>query len=280
MNRIGFDDMRTAIFCGETVLNGGVITCAGHTFEPDDTKAYVEFYLSHGFPVVTSDRTAIHPQVVANSYGSLLHKVFNLGHIMRVYDAENHARDRILGSVVAVEFPPTPPGGWTVPRDPSQAPGIHGVAVMHKMAEVVAQILGQHLSGKRRWTVSMETQFFVEESGFLVGERDALANDIGFAAEATPSDLRDLGYLYVAWAKAGPVMEVWDEARTRIKPVYQSRQIVFLLAGLDGQVHYNGVRLTPWGKEPTAAVRQMVAEEDLAEAGLRLGGRVAALASR
>jgi len=198
---------------------------------------------------------------------------------MKAYDPENNPRDRILGSVVAVEFPEAPgPDGWKVQADPAKAPGIHGVAVMHKLAEGVAQILGQHLTGKRRWTVSMETQFFLEESGFLVRESDGLASDVGFAAEATPGDLKDLGYLYVPWAKAGPVMDAWDEDRTRIKPAYQARQIVFLLAGLNDRVHYNGVGLTPWGKEPTAAVRQMVAEEDLADAGLRLGEQVAALA--
>jgi len=273
--------MKTTLVWGETVLNGGVVTCAGQQFEPDDTKAYVEFYLSHGFPVITSDRTAIHPQVVANSYPSLLHQVFNLGHVMKAYDPENNARDRILGSVVAVEFPEAAGAdGWKVQADPAKAPGIHGVAVMHKLAEGAAQILGQHRSGKRRWTVSMETQFLPEESGFLVGESDAFGNDIGFAAEETPSDLRDLGYVYVPWGKAGSVMEAWDEERTRIKPAYQSRQIVFLLAGLNGRVHYNGVGLTPWGKEPTAAIRQMVAEEDLADAGLRLGEQVAALGIR
>jgi hypothetical protein len=183
--------------------------------------------------------------------------------------------------VVAVEFPEAAGTGvWKVQSDPAKAPGIHGVAVMHKLAEGVAQILGQHLTGKRRWTVSMETQFFLEESGFLVGEGDELAKDIGFAARETPTDLRDLGYLYVPWAKAGPVMEAWDEERTRIKPAYQARPIVFLLAGLKGRVHYNGVGLTPWGKEPTAAVRQMVAEEDLAEAGLRLGEQVVAMVNR
>jgi hypothetical protein len=271
--------MKTTIVWGETVLNGGAVTCAGQTFEPDDTKAYVEFSLSHGFPVVTSDRTAIHPQVVANSYASLLHQVFNLGHAMRAYDPENTPRDRLLGSVVAVEFPEAPgTGGWKVQADPAKAPGIHGVAVMHKLAEGVAQILGQHLTGKRRWTVSMETQFFLEESGFLVGESDALAKDIGSAAEETPSDLRDLGYLYVPWAKAGAVMGAWDEERTRIKPAYQARRILFLLAGFAGRVHYNGVGLTPWGKEPAATVRQMVAEEALVDVGLRLGKQMVALA--
>jgi hypothetical protein len=216
--------------------------------------------------------------VVANNYGSLLHQVFNLGHVMKAYDPENNARDRILGSVVAVEFPEAAgANGWKVQPDPAKAPGIHGVAVMHKLAEGAAQILGQFLSGKRRWTVSMETQFFLEESGFVVGQSDTFAKDI---AEATPTDLRDLGYLYVSWGKAGPLMEAWDEKRTKIKPAYQSRQIVFLLAGLNGQVHYNGVGLTPWGKDPTAAVRQMVAEEDLADAGLRLGEQVAALGTR
>jgi hypothetical protein len=69
---------------------------------------------------------------------------------------------------------------------------------------------------------------------------------------------------------------VCEEAFTTL-PEVSRRQIVFLLAGLNGRVHYNGVGLTPWGKEPAAEVRQMVAEEDLADAGLRLGEQLAAL---
>ena len=41
---------------------------------------------------------------VANSYRSLRGKVLNFAHIMRSYDPERNMRDRIFGTVMAVEL--------------------------------------------------------------------------------------------------------------------------------------------------------------------------------
>ena len=109
----------------------------GQTFTPDPDTAYVEFHLAHAFPVTTKYRTGIHPQVVANSHRTMVNKVFNLAHIMRKYDKKNNPQDRMLGTVIAVEFPETPEGGWTVQGSRDKAPGIRAVAVMHKAAQWV-----------------------------------------------------------------------------------------------------------------------------------------------
>jgi len=61
------------------------IEIAGQMLVPDQTRAYVEFFMAHAFPVVVaSDGTALHPQVVANSYRSLLHKVFDTNFFAQV----------------------------------------------------------------------------------------------------------------------------------------------------------------------------------------------------
>jgi len=91
--------------CGEQAIEIG-----GQVLRADKSSAYVEFFLSHGFPVTTIDGTGIHPQVVANSYRTMLHKVFDLNHLMKGYDPENNPRDRILGTIVGVEFPAYAPG--------------------------------------------------------------------------------------------------------------------------------------------------------------------------
>lgn len=215
------------------------ITIAGQTLVPNEDTAYVEFYMSHGFPVQTKYRTGIHPQVVANSYQTLNHKVFNLAHLMRKYNPAQNPRDRILGTVVAVEFPELPngigcacgcrfnwaeepevamgsvkcpqcaavhaPPQWTV-GSLAQAPGIRAVAAMHKAAESVLEILQSWFTGENpaggEWSVSMENSFQEEAGGFLVVRADGHHELDSFLA-ATPADLRALGYVYVS-AQAAP----------------------------------------------------------------------------
>ena len=209
------------------------IEIAGQILVPNEDTAYVEFYMCHGFPVQTKYRTGVLPQVVANSYRTLNHKVFNLAHLMRKYNPKANPRDRILGTVVAVEFP-NPPGAmectcgcafdfweqaesegrsaggrkcpecellwqpplWTV-TSLAQAPGIRAVAALHKAAESVMDILTSWFTGQNpqggAWTVSMENNFFEEEGGFLV---TGVAGVEDYAA-GTPADLKALGYTYV-----------------------------------------------------------------------------------
>jgi hypothetical protein len=235
----------------------GAITFGSEVFTPDSFKAYVEFRLSHGFPVITTDRTAMHPAVVEKTYRSLLHQVFNLGHIMKSHDAV-YAHDRVVGSVVAVEFPKAPKGGWKVQSSREKAPGIRGCAVMHKAADGVPTILEQHLTGKLEWTVSMEVTYFPEQSGFLVGR----GVDVAFARAKiqTPDDIAALGYDYVPWGEAGPQLRnCWDEDTGAMKEEWAAADLYLLLGGLDGDNLYRGVGLCPAGKEAEAAVMSMVA---------------------
>lgn len=241
-------------FCAERALE-----CAGQTFTPDQTSAYVEFGLSHAFPVVTSDSTALHPQVVANSHRSMLYKVFNLAHLMVANDPMNNPRDRILGSIVAVEFPAPPEGGWTVQADKAKAPGIRAVAVMHKRAETVGDVLKTWFSGDIRWTVSMEQIFEPSETGFLVqGERGCEEY-----VKATPKDLQKLGWTYIPAGTEGVPAAVAAGMQNNNGDIlvqdYAGQKCVALFGGLNGTVHYNGVGLCPLGKEPEAYVAQMLA---------------------
>ena len=278
--------------CGEQAIEIG-----GQVLRADKSSAYVEFFLSHGFPVTTIDGTGIHPQVVANSYRTMLHKVFDLNHLMKGYDPENNPRDRILGTIVGVEFPAyapgasafaeatadrtadrpsTPEGGWKVQGERSAAPGIRAVAVMHKQAELVPQLLAQHADGKP-WTVSMEQEYFVGNSGFLVAhethesptssrsERDygAASWEEGEAwAVKTPEDLRELGWVYVP-ATLAPMelLDCFDPEKSKITKPYLGRETIILFGGLDGTVRYYGVGMTPAGREKEAAIGQVLASQ-------------------
>jgi hypothetical protein len=230
---------------------------AGMKLRPDPTKAYIEFFLSHSFPVVTSGGMAIHPQVVANSYQTLLHQQFDFGHEVRAFDKENIARDRMLGSVVAVEFPKAPIGGWKVPASVDNAPGIRGAAVLHKLADGADRIIGAQQTGRRKRTVSMEVFAFTEPSGLLVKSDKPLANGMG---STTPEDILAHGWWYVDYTVAPEdLRQCWGGGGKGIHNTWKGKEVVFLNGGLDGEIHYMGVGLVDIGKEPTARVSQILA---------------------
>jgi hypothetical protein len=223
----------------------------------DPWTAFVEFYISHSFPVVTTDGTAIHPQVVANSFRSMRWKVFNLAHLMRSYNPAENPRDRILGTVIGVEFPESD-GPWKVQSNVSAAPGIRAVACMHRAAEQVEQILAGYFDGRMPWTVSMENHFYIDDSGFLV--RDTLSTRLSTWREKTPPDLSELGWVYVPAVEAPEdLMACLDAKESKIIDKWLGQEVVLLIGGLNGPVQYSGVGLTPLGKEPTAEVSKMLA---------------------
>lgn len=238
--------------------SGKAIEINGRVFAPDPYNAYVEFFLSHAFPVVTCDNTAIHPQVVANSYPTMRGKVFDLAHIIRAYNPKENARDRVLGTILEVEFPATPDSGWKVQADKSRVPGIRAVAVMHKQLEGVKQILARYADRSVHWTVSMEQDYFEEDSGFVVkGNKGVEA-----FAESTPDDLAGLGYVYVPFTAAPRgLKECFNAEESRIEKPFQDQPTVIFFGGLDSAIFYKGAGLTPEGKEEEARVSQMLASK-------------------
>lgn len=250
----------------------GTIECGGLTLVPDATKAYVEFRLAHAFPVMSKDRTAFHPQVVDNSHASMLHQVFNLAHLMKANETEDNAiaRDRILGSIVAVEYPRTPAMGWACQEKRSAAPGIRAVAVLHKRAEGVARIMGEHHSGRRRWSVSLEANLSLDASGFLLRAGDQSRSRDKKRWEAlkedfeTPQDLLELGWVYVPCLKAPEELLDCLETTDSLKMnPWEGLETVILVGGLDGAVHFKGVAMAPLGtqKEEEARIANLLAAE-------------------
>lgn len=275
------------------------ITIGGETYVPDAATAYVEFFLSHAFPAYLDVaepgaepyRSTIHPVTVANSYQSLRGKVMNFAHLMRSYDPQKNVRDRIFGTVMAVEFPPPPEGGWKVQGDPAKAPGIRAVAALHKNAEGVMKMLetwqqGETPFGDTEWTVSMENEACREDGGFLlkaevgdqsseVGKRLAELEALG----QTPKDFRALGWIYVPWAMApedlrncmdagGIIAVAKNYLETGSDPGVPT---LFLNGGLNGRLFYFGVALTPLARESRARVSRVMASADAGLAALASG---------
>jgi hypothetical protein len=267
---------------------GKSIAIDGQVFTPDKFTAYVEFYLSHAFPVYldvpergeTPDKTTIHPQTIANSYRSLRGKCLNLAHLMVFNNPDEVVADKILGTVMAVEFPPTPEGGWKVQGEPALAPGIRAVAALHKNAVGVPQVIDTWAKGKTpfsqtQWTVSMENEAFIDQGGFLVKGSGVL--DLGSWEEVTPEDFKALGWIYVPYGEAPVELKgclKTGEEGFGMKADYAGCNTLFLNGGLNGEIFYYGVALTPVGKESHARVARINAS---AAAGLGLGSGVPGL---
>jgi hypothetical protein len=194
------------------------------------------------------------------------HQVFNLAHLMRAYDTSKErneiSRDYILGSIVGVEYPNAPIGGWKVGRE---APGIRAAAVIHKHAERVPKVLGEHLGGRHKWTVSMEVDYELLNSGFIVGERqNAKKKTAELLAEYTPDEFTNLGLGYVAMERAPEdLLDTYDFDKRRMKPqaAWQGMPVVLLKGGVNGQVHYRGVGLVRYGAEREAEIQQLLASD-------------------
>ena len=289
---------------GTQIAGQNSIVIDGRTFTPDPDTAYVEFRVAHAFPVTTEYRTGIHPQVVANSYRTMVNKVFNLAHIMRKYDPKNNPRDRILGSIVAVEFPQGPNGitckcgcafqwseqpevkmgsvkcpdceltypqpTWTVSASRDSAPGIRVVAVVHKAAMDADFLIKKWFEDEQAgWMVSMENQFDLEDSGFIVRGNAGLDEFVA----GTPADLAALGYTYVPCLTAPlALLECLNndaddqregQTSTRVCRDYREQETQLLLNGLNGTMRFRGVGLCPAGmavgREPEAIVTTMLA---------------------
>jgi hypothetical protein len=232
------------------------LTVGGQTLVPDATKGYVLFTLGHSYPAITAYRTTLHPAVVARCWPSLLHQVLDLGHELKAYDAP---QDRGLGSVVAVEYPVTPDGGWTLGSAPSgvTAPALRGAGVLHKQYADAREVLDQ----PRRWTVSQEISYALGESGFLVLNPAGLGRTAAaLCARTTPPEAAALGLGYVPCPEAPPeLLACYDPATRMVARPWERSSVLLLKGGFTGTLHFMGVGLVRHGAEREAAVERFLA---------------------
>ena len=150
---------------------------AGRGYAPDEHKAYMQFRIGRSFPNVagpamSGNYSGMTPTVLERNHGSLVDQQINLEHRIRAYDPQSIPRDRIIGAVVGTSFPKAPGyQGWAgaaMPATPEEAPEITALAVVWKLAEGVRQFLGDHLSGKKPRSVSIEMRSEWEHLGIYV----------------------------------------------------------------------------------------------------------------
>lgn len=260
------DKILSARVFGTVALNGApAIEFKGRKYFPDETKAYATFSLARGFPVVTAYGTCVHPGTIANSFHSLLHQQVDYDHQLKVNSTKKReiANDRIIGGVVDVEFPNAPIGGWKVGRDKEQSPAINGLMSIYKNADKVKTILGEHLAGRHKWTVSMEMGFSMLGSGFVIGDRDkATKKQTALMAEQTPTELSDLGLGYVALMSApDDLLKCLNMDQGRIVDNWGACPVTLMQGGINGETHFKGVGIVRYGAEREAEISQILASD-------------------
>lgn len=255
--------------------------------KPDKFKAYVEFRLAHAFPVVSSYNTSFHPSTLRNSFESMLHQQFNYGHLIREYykgkPEENKIReDRILGSIVAVDFPREPMGGWSL-TNVEDAPGMHCVATLAKQAKGMDRLLGGYQSGRQDWTVSLEVDYQLVESGVVVvpqyNEKDSQTggnkdlggasrenaiseDDMSILAKHTPPDYQKAGLWYLPLIEANDdIIDCFSVEKGMFVKPWKGNKLVMLMGGYDGVVDFKGTGVVNYGAEPTARIESILAED-------------------
>lgn len=277
-NRSKFLDLKAkeiTFGCTPVELCQDSIEVSGQKLVPDKTKAYCKYGISQSYPVVTAWGTTLHPGTVARSHASMLHQVFNLDHLMKIYAPEEdrkNARDRILGSVVAVEFP-NPHAVWSLPTEIDKAPRITAASVIHKAAEGVQKIIGEHLTGRHRWSVSMEINYALAESGFLMPDMNtASKGQREILEQTTPVELSRLGMGYVPAMQApDELLDCYNMEKKAIDKTWGRLPALLMKAGLGedghgGNVHYMGVGLVRYGAEREAEILSIMARAPMAEA--------------
>lgn len=235
-------------------LNSATIEINGQVLAPDLTKAYVESFQAHAFPVVTVFGTAFYPRVLANSFRSMRHQLLDLHHLIKAYGADTPG-DHSLGTVVEVELV-NPGQEIKAQPDKSLAPCIRAVSVIHRQLQNAEEVIATQVVGEINWTVSMEHKYYLEDSGFIV----AGTSGVERWEESTPQDLRDMGYVYVPYEAAPSGLKAcFDEKNTKIVKQFNGQDVVIFLGGISGRLHFMGIGITPVGKEKEAFIRQMLA---------------------
>lgn len=205
--------------------------------KPDDFKAYVRFRIATAFPNVIGPEMhgrhfGFHPQVLANSYRTLLHQQINLGHLLKAYGAY---RDRIIGGAVGVQI-----GNLqrqtrqTIADSVPAAQYLDVVAVIYKAAEGVKDLLGNHTSARQKQSVSIE-------SG-------------GPLAEYSVYDPRDRSILPLAAAmEAYPDLIKFHKDKGLQIGKIDGVQFALAPGGDSGMVQFRGVGVTPNPAERSTA---------------------------
>ena len=180
----------------------------------------------------------------------------------------------ILGAIVGVEFAAPPMGGWKI--DAKGGPHLRVAAVIHKQAEGVPKLLGEHLSGRHKYAVSQEVLYSMLDSGFVVetGVGGGTTATRELCARTTPEEFTRAGLSYVPVLLGADqlcpeeLLNCYSFEQSRVTRDWQGQRVTVLKGGIAGRVHFQGVGLVRYGAEKEAQIQQILASDpDGLEAG-------------
>lgn len=134
---------------------------------PDEHRGYISFDICNTIgggpsprmlgPVQAMNHIGFLPEILCASADSMLYQQFNVGHLLTCYSGKQGTpdfipNDRIIGCIVSVSHAARPNGGFKQTDETC----LRCVAVVFKIAKGVSKLLGEHLTGKVRQSVSME----------------------------------------------------------------------------------------------------------------------------
>lgn len=215
--------------------------------EPDAHRAYFTFDVHHSTPViagplVSGNYTTYHPAVLARSAGSLLHQQVNLRHQIKAYDPEKIRRDRIVGAIVGVHYPPH--AAMTMPKTKEEAVPITAVATIFKQAEGVGKMLGDHLTSKQEQSISGEVAFQIPEIAVYLPSDGTFTPFPDLTAEMLKGIKRTNGGIFAGKMGGRP----------------NGEQMIVAPGGTEHDVGFQGMGLTPNPAEREAQITRVQAE--------------------
>jgi hypothetical protein len=265
---------------GGMILSGGVTAPNGTEVTPDKFKAYAEFSLAFAFPVVSSYASAFHPSTVRNSFLSMLNQQFNYGHLLSNYykkEDKDQREDRILGAIIGVSYPREPAGGWRL-TSVENSPGMRCVATVAKQAKGMDRIIGKHATGRENWTVSLEVEYHLVDSGVVMipneerrmgalggrGRETAITDEeMSVLAKHTPDDYKKAGLFYLPMIETTEeIIKCFSPEQGKFTKPWKGHNLVCMIGGLDGTVAFHGTGLVNFGAEPAATLHTLLASDN------------------
>lgn len=232
------------------------------SFVPDPFTAYVRVSFGRALPQVIGPESisgrvfGIHPAVLARSYAGLVHKQVNMGHHVKYLGKKE---DRICGCVLEASFPEEPEGGWVIADSVEDAPKISVVSALFKQAGGVAAMLGNHLAGKVKMSVSLEFTYYLHEIGIY----DPVSR-IAYDREEIPSSLR--GFL-----------DEKENGDLLVRRTLRQPSLIPIIGGVSGSIDFSGYGYVTRPAERSASIDQIAASRR--EAGQLVVGSIAAAES-
>lgn len=211
---------------------------AGKGYEPDEFIAYVTFDICHTLPgvwigpVSSGDYIGFMGDTLAASHTRLRRKPFNYRHRIKAYAAPDEKagkRDNIIGCIIDTHMDAKPfdKGFWS-PSNPEGAETcIHCIAVVFKLAENVAEILGNHQASREKQGVSIEVWDTLDNLSVL-----------------RPSTNEMFPYLELPEDWHGALKAVPGRKRPRVGTL-DGEQLIVVYGGGGAPVQFRGVGMTP-----------------------------------